>query len=162
MAELTINGQKRQVDVDPERSLLSVLREDLGLTGTKYGCGEAQCGACTVLLDGKAVRSCVTTIAAVGARPVTTIEGLEKDGKLHPVQEGFLEADAMQCGYCISGMILSGVSLLNRSPRPTEREIARAMQGNVCRCGSHPRIVAAIKAASEKMPAAAAEGGATK
>jgi aerobic-type carbon monoxide dehydrogenase small subunit (CoxS/CutS family) len=167
MTELTlvVNGEKHRLETKAERSLLEVLREDLGLTGTKYGCGEAQCGACTVLRDGKPVRSCILPVSEVAGRAaITTIEGLEqKDGHLHPVQEAFLAEDAMQCGYCISGMIMSGmimsgVGLLKRNPRPTEDDILRAMQGNVCRCGSYPRIVAAIKRAASV--AATRAGGA--
>jgi len=158
--EITVNGEKHQVTADPEQSLLTVLRDHLGLTGAKYGCGEAQCGACTVLLDGKAARSCVTPLSSVKARAVTTVEGLEKDGKLHPVQEAFLAEDAMQCGYCITGMIMTGVSLMNRNPKPTESEIRRTFEGNVCRCGSHPRILAALRraAASGEAGEAAKEG----
>src|SRR6266446_6225214 len=117
--ELRINGVRRQIQADPERSLLSVLRDDLDLTGSKYGCGEGQCGACTVLLDGVATRSCITPVGAVGARQITTIEGLEQNGKLHPLQEAFLEMGAMQCGYCTCGMIMSGAALLRKNPHPT-------------------------------------------
>ena len=152
--ELDVNGRRHSVDVDPGRSLLSVLREDLALTGAKYGCGEGQCGACTVLLDRRAVRSCVTTVASVAGSPVTTIEGLAKDGRLHPLQQAFVEEGAMQCGYCVPGMIMSGVSLLETTPSPTPDEIVRSMEGNVCRCGGYPRVVAAIRraAAMEKRP----------
>ena len=146
--ELLINGVKRRVAADDERSLLSVLREELDLTGTKYGCGEGRCGACTVLLDGQPVRSCRTPAVTVAGRQVTTVEGLERDGRLHPLQEAFLEVGAMQCGYCIAGMIMSGVGLLEKNPRPTEEEIVRAMTGNVCRCGTYPRVVAAIQRAA--------------
>ena len=146
--ELEVNGQRHTLDVDPGRSLLDVLREDLGLTGTKYGCGESECGACTVLLDGRAVHSCVTPVARAVNLPVTTIEGLERDGRLHPVQQAFLEDDALQCGYCTAGMILAGASLLAATPHPSRDEIMRAMEGNVCRCGTYPRIVAAIERAA--------------
>jgi aerobic-type carbon monoxide dehydrogenase small subunit (CoxS/CutS family) len=146
--ELNINGRRHRVDVATERSLLSVLREELSLTGSKYGCGEGQCGACTVLLDGKAVRSCQTTVATAANRPVVTIEGLERDGRLHSVQQAFIDETAMQCGYCTSGMIMSAVSLLERTPSPTTDEIVRGMDGNVCRCGTYPEIVAAIKRAA--------------
>jgi len=149
MAELTINGQKRQVDVDPERSLLSVLREDLGLTGTKYGCGEAQCGACTVLLDGKAVRSCVTTVAAVGARPVTTIEGLSADAT-HRVQNAWVAEAVPQCGFCQSGQVMAAAALLAANASPTDADIDRAMAGNVCRCGTYDRIRRAIHRAARE------------
>ena len=143
--ELFVNGKTVPVNVDGERSLLSVLRDDLDLTGTKYGCGEGECGACTVLLDGNPVRSCRTTAAQVGKRKITTIESLEKDGQLHPLQEAFLKMDAMQCSYCTSGMIMSGYALLQKSHDPSESEIIRSMNGNVCRCGVYQRIIAAIK-----------------
>ncbi len=145
---LTVNGKKLPLNVGPEVSLLSALRNDLDLTGTKYGCGEARCGACTVLVDGQPTRSCVTQVGKVSGKQITTIEGLEKDGHLHPLQEAFLKADAMQCGYCTSGMIMSGVGLLNKNARPTRDEIVRHMDGNVCRCGTYQRIVAAIEMAS--------------
>lgn len=145
---LTVNGKKLTVDVDSQTSLLSVLRNDLDLTGTKYGCGEAQCGACTVLVDGQQTRSCVTPVGRVANKKITTIEGLEKDGQLHPVQEAFLKADALQCGYCTPGMIMSSVALLNKNARPTREEIVRHMDRNVCRCGTYLRIVAAIQMAS--------------
>jgi aerobic-type carbon monoxide dehydrogenase small subunit (CoxS/CutS family) len=148
VTELRVNGTPARINADAERSLLSVLRDDLELTGAKYGCGEGQCGACTVLLDGAPARSCITKVGAVGSKQITTIEGLEKNGKLHPVQEAFLEADAMQCAYCTSGMILSGVALLRKKPNPTQEEIVRAMEGNICRCGTYPRIVAALKKAA--------------
>ncbi len=146
--DLVVNAQRREVMAEPERSLLRVLREDLELTGTKYGCGEAQCGACTVLRDGQPIRSCITEVGEVSGKAITTIEGVETNGRLHPVQEAFLAEDAMQCGYCIPGMIMSGVGLLNRKPRPTEAEILQAMEGNICRCGTYPRILAAMKRAS--------------
>lgn len=143
--ELHINGARRRVVVDAERSLLSVLHEDLDLTGAKYGCGEGQCGSCTVLVNGQPVRSCRTGVGTVANKQVTTVEGLERNGRLHPLQEAFLEAVAMQCGYCIPGMIMSGVGLLEKNPHPTEQEIVRAMEGNVCRCGTYARIVAAFR-----------------
>jgi aerobic-type carbon monoxide dehydrogenase small subunit (CoxS/CutS family) len=142
--ELKINGTSRRVNVDAERSLLSVLRDELDLTGSKYGCGEGQCGACTVLIGGNPARSCITKVGAVAGKPIITIEGLESKTGLHPLQQAFLEADAMQCGYCTSGMIVSGVALLNKNPNPSEDEIVRFMEGNVCRCGTYPRIVSAI------------------
>ncbi len=148
ITSLTVNGKKLPLNVGPEVSLLSALRNDLDLTGTKYGCGEARCGACTVLVDGQPTRSCVTQVGKVSGKQITTIEGLEKDGHLHPLQEAFLKADAMQCGYCTSGMIMSGVGLLNKNARPTRDEIVRHMDGNVCRCGTYQRIVAAIETAS--------------
>lgn len=146
---LNVNGKKLPVNVDSQASLLSVLRNELNLTGTKYGCGEAQCGACTVLIDGQPTRSCVTQVGKVASKQIVTIEGLEKDGHLHPLQEAFLKADAMQCGYCTSGMIMSGVALLNKNPRPTENEIVQHMNGNICRCGTYQRIVKAIELASK-------------
>ena len=149
--ELRVNSAKHRVDVEPDRSLLSILRDDLDLTGAKYGCGEGQCGACTVLIDGKATRSCITPVSAVAGKLVTTIEGLEKGGKLHPLQEAFLEAGALQCGYCTPGMIMSGVALLAKTPDPSAEEIIRLMEGNVCRCGTYPRIVAAIGKAAKGM-----------
>lgn len=152
--ELRINGRIERVEADPERTLLTVLRDDLDLTGTKYGCGEGQCGACTVLIDGSAVRSCITPVRAVAGKQITTIEGLEKNGRLHPVQQAFLDADAMQCAYCTPGMIMSGVGLLSKSSRAGDPEILRALQGNVCRCGCYPRIVAAMRMAAAMMKGA--------
>ena len=145
---LLVNGARHEIDPAPEQPLLSVLRDNLNLTGTKYGCGEGQCGACTVLLDGKAVRSCVTSVASAQNKKITTIEGLEQNGKLDPVQEAFLGQEAFQCGYCTPGMILSAVALLNSNPNPTEREIVRFMNGNICRCGTYSRIVAAVRQAA--------------
>jgi aerobic-type carbon monoxide dehydrogenase small subunit (CoxS/CutS family) len=146
--ELQVNGNKRRVEVDGDRSLLSVLRDELDLTGAKYGCGEGQCGACTVLIDGRASRSCLTQVASVEGKQITTIEGLARNGDLHPLQESFLAMDAMQCGYCTAGMIMSGAGLLKKTPNPTDAEIMRAMEGNVCRCGTYTRIVAAIRQAA--------------
>jgi aerobic-type carbon monoxide dehydrogenase small subunit (CoxS/CutS family) len=154
ITELHINGSKSRIDAESDRSLLSVLRDDLDLTGSKYGCGEGQCGACTVLIDGQATRSCITTVGAAAGKKIATIEGLEKDGRLHPIQESFLEADALQCGYCTPGMIMSGVALLAKNPNPSEQEIVQFMQGNVCRCGSYPRIVTAIRKAARAMKGA--------
>jgi isoquinoline 1-oxidoreductase subunit alpha len=145
---LRINGQSFSVDTDPDARLLWVLREQLDLSGTKYGCGEGQCGACTVLIDGRAQRSCITPISAVSGKSITTIEGLAKGDRLHPVQQAFLDEGAMQCAYCTSGMIMSAVSLLNNREKPSEAEIVQFMQGNICRCGTYPRIVAAIQRAS--------------
>jgi aerobic-type carbon monoxide dehydrogenase small subunit (CoxS/CutS family) len=147
--EITINGQKHQLQVDPGKNLLEVLHDELDLTGAKYGCGEGQCGACTILLEGRPVRSCTTPAASAAGREIITIEGLEKDGKLHPLQQAFMEADAFQCGYCTPGMILSGVALLNKNDNPTRREIINAMQGNICRCGTYPRIISAIEKAAQ-------------
>lgn len=149
--ELVVNGVRHTVEAEPDRPLLTVLRDELELTGAKYGCGEGQCGACTVMLEDRALRSCQTKISAAAGRRITTIEGLEEHGRLHPLQEAFLEQDAMQCGYCTPGMIVSGAALLKRNPNPTEAEIAQAMQGNMCRCGTYPRIVAAMRSASRKM-----------
>ncbi len=145
---LNVNGKKMTVDVASTVSLLSVLRNDLGLTGSKYGCGEGQCGACTVLIDGQPTRSCITQVGRAGGKQITTIEGLERDGKLHPLQEAFIKADAMQCAYCTSGMIMSGAALLARTPRPSRDEIISGMNGNICRCGTYQRIVNAIEIAS--------------
>ena len=145
--ELQVNGRRRTVEADPGKSLLAVLRDNLDLTGSKYGCGEGQCGACTVLLDGRPVRSCITPVGSVGDRPVLTIEGLERDGRLHPVQTAFLAEGALQCGYCTAGMIMAAVGLLNRTSAPSDDEIRRNLDGNICRCGTYPRIVAAVKQA---------------
>lgn len=147
---LNVNGSERQVDAPPDESLLSVLRNSLQLTGTKYGCGEGQCGACTVLIDGRPVRSCRTPVSQAAGKKITTIEGLEQNGKLHPVQAAFLEQEALQCGYCTSGMILSAVALLNAIPNPTDDDIVRQMNGNVCRCGTYARILAAVKQAAQQ------------
>jgi aerobic-type carbon monoxide dehydrogenase small subunit (CoxS/CutS family) len=148
LIELVVNGRRHRVDVDPDRTLLSVLREELALTGSKYGCGEGQCGACTVLLGASAVKSCRTPVAKAAASPVTTIEGLERDGRLHPLQQAFIDETAMQCGYCTTGMIMAGVALLRTTPKPTADEIVSGMNGNVCRCGTYPQIVAAIQRAA--------------
>jgi aerobic-type carbon monoxide dehydrogenase small subunit (CoxS/CutS family) len=155
---LAINGKSYTVDAEPQTSLLSVLREQLDLTGSKYGCGEGQCGACTVLIDGKAQRSCVTKVGTVSQKQITTIEGLASGEQLHPVQEAFLEAAAMQCGYCTSGMIMSAVALLQRNPAPKESEIINFMDGNICRCGTYPRIVTAIQKAAKVMASSAGKG----
>jgi aerobic-type carbon monoxide dehydrogenase small subunit (CoxS/CutS family) len=143
-----VNGKKLRVDVDPQTPLLYVLRDHLNLTGTKYGCGEARCGACTVLVDGQPMRSCVTAVARATEKQIDTIEGLEKDGKLNALQEAFLKADALQCGYCTSGMIVSATALLNKNPKPTRDEIVQHMNGNICRCGTYLRIVNAIEIAA--------------
>jgi aerobic-type carbon monoxide dehydrogenase small subunit (CoxS/CutS family) len=145
---LNINGKKMTVDVDSTVSLLGVLRNDLGLTGSKYGCGEGQCGACTVLIDGQPTRSCITQVGRAAGKQITTIEGLEQDGKLHPLQEAFIKADAMQCAYCTSGMIMAGAALLSKTPKPSRDEIVSGMNGNICRCGTYQRIVNAIEIAS--------------
>ena len=145
---LNVNGNRRTVDVDASVSLLSVLRDDLDLTGTKYGCGEGRCGACTVLLDGQVTRSCVTQVSRAAGKQITTIEGLEKDGKLHPLQEAFIKADAMQCAFCTSGMIMAATALLDKNARPSRDEIVSGMNRNICRCGAYQRIIEAIQIAS--------------
>jgi aerobic-type carbon monoxide dehydrogenase small subunit (CoxS/CutS family) len=150
ITELDVNGSKRRVDADADRTLLSVLRDDLDLTGAKYGCGEGQCAACTVLIDGQATKSCITKAGSVAGKHIVTVEGLAQNGKLHPVQQAFLDADALQCGYCTPGMIMGAVSLLRRTPNPSEAEIVSGMNGHICRCGTYPRIVSAIRAASTK------------
>ncbi|HSQ56152.1 MAG TPA: (2Fe-2S)-binding protein [Gemmata sp.] len=148
---LNVNGAARPVDADPARTLLSVLRDDLGLTGAKYGCGEGHCGACTVIVDGKPVRSCSTKVGTTAEKKIGTIEGLATGEKLHAVQEAFLESGAMQCGYCTTGMIMSAVALLNNNPEPTREQIVRWMTGNICRCGTYTRIIAAVENAAKAM-----------
>ncbi|HWZ97320.1 MAG TPA: (2Fe-2S)-binding protein [Candidatus Dormibacteraeota bacterium] len=148
---LLVNDTPSKVDADARSSLLSILREQLELTGTKYGCGEGQCGACTVLIDGVAHRSCLTPAADAEGKAITTIEGLAKNGRLHPLQEAFLAEEAMQCAYCASGMIMSAVGLLQTDANPTESKIKDSLEGNVCRCGTHPRIVAAVQRAARIM-----------
>jgi len=148
---LKVNGRAVAVEAEAEASLLSVLREELDLTGTKYGCGEGQCGACTVLVEGRAQRSCVTRIAAVAGKAITTIEGLATGERLHPVQQAFVDAGAFQCAYCTPGMIMSSVGLLKAAANPSEAEIEQSLQGNICRCGTHPRIVAAVQQAAKAM-----------
>jgi aerobic-type carbon monoxide dehydrogenase small subunit (CoxS/CutS family) len=148
LVNLNVNGKKLQVDVDAQTPLLYVLRDDLNLTGTKYGCGEAQCGACTVLVDGRAMRSCVTPVGRVSGKQITTIEGMEKDGKPHPLQEAFIKADALQCGYCTPGMIMAAAGLLNKNTKPSREEIVKHMDANICRCGTYARIVNAIELAA--------------
>lgn len=145
---LTVNGRRHVLDVGPDRTLLSVLREELALTGTKYGCGEGECGACTVLLGDESVHSCSVLAGRVAGRPITTIEGLERDGRLHPVQAAFVDEQAMQCGYCTPGMIMRAVALLRAVPAPDDERIVAELEGNVCRCGTYPRIVAAVKRAA--------------
>jgi aerobic-type carbon monoxide dehydrogenase small subunit (CoxS/CutS family) len=145
---LRVNGQQRSLDVDSETSLLNVLRDHLDLTGSKYGCGEGQCGACTVLIEGQATRSCITPVGRAAGKSITTIEGLSPEGRLTPLQQAFLNADAMQCAYCTSGMIMSATALLKETPRPTREQIVDHMDGNVCRCGTYQRIIAAIQQAA--------------
>lgn len=156
--ELVVNQRHYRLVVDGERRLLWVLRDELNLTGAKYGCGEGQCGACTVLIEGAPVRSCMTRASAVEGKEITTIEGLAQNGKLDPVQQAFLDADAMQCGYCTPGMILSAAGLLRKTPHPSGPEIRRALEGNVCRCGTHPRIIRAVQMAAERSVSASAGG----
>ena len=145
----TVNGKRHTVTTDPQRPLLDVLREDLQLTGTKYGCGEGQCRACTVLMGGKSVPSCLTSVGDANNETILTIEGLAKDGKLHPVQEAFLAEGAFQCGYCTSGMIMGMVGLLKEKPNPSEPDILGRMQRHICRCCSYPKISAALKRAAK-------------
>ena len=146
--KLNVNGKQQVVDVDPKTPVLWVLRDHLNLVGTKYGCGIAQCGACTVLLDGNAVRSCSLPVSAIGSKKLTTIEGLSENGD-HPVQKAWLEHDVPQCGYCQAGQVMSAVALLNKNSKPTDEQIETAMQGNICRCGTYLRIKDAIKTASK-------------
>lgn len=146
---LNINRINHEVSVEPDANLLSVLRNHLDLTGSKYGCGEGACGACMVLIDGKPMPSCITPVIGAAGKAIITIEGLEKNGKLHPVQQAFLSADPFQCSYCASGMIMSSVALLRNNPAPTEEDIVAGMNRNICRCGTYPNIVKAIKLASK-------------
>ncbi len=152
---LNVNGARLHVTAPAEETLLSVLRNRLDLTGTKYGCGEGQCGACTVLLDGRATRSCLMPVSAIASAKVTTIEGLEQRGALTPLQQAFMDEGAFQCGYCTSGMIMSATSLLRDTHNPSEAQIVEAMNGNICRCGTYPRIVAAVQRAARS----SAQGG---
>jgi aerobic-type carbon monoxide dehydrogenase small subunit (CoxS/CutS family) len=152
ITQLKVNGAVLKIDADSQWTLLSVLRDQLDLTGTKYGCGEGQCGACTVLIDGPAKRSCRTQIGIVGDSEVTTIEGLAVGEHLHPLQQAFLDEGAMQCAYCTSGMIMSATALLNSNHSPSPDDILQAMEGNICRCGTYPRIVSAIQKAAKSMP----------
>jgi aerobic-type carbon monoxide dehydrogenase small subunit (CoxS/CutS family) len=151
VSELHVNGSKHALLADPDRTLLSVLRDDLGLTGSKYGCGEGRCGACTVHLDGQRTHSCQTRIGNVQAKKVSTIEGLATGDRLHPLQQAFLEIGALQCGYCTPGMIMAAAAFLSDNPTPTRDEIARGMNGNICRCGVYGRIIAAIEQAAKAM-----------
>jgi len=146
---LLVNGTKHSIDADSQSSLLSVLREQLDLTGTKYGCGEGQCGACTVLIDNIPQRSCLTPVGDVEGKNVTTIEGLAQNDRLHPLQEAFLAEEAMQCAYCTPGMIMSAAGLLRTEANPSTEKIINALNGNICRCGTHPRIVAAVQRAAK-------------
>lgn len=150
-SKLHVNGREIPVDIDAGRPLLGVLRDDLELTGCKYGCGEGQCGACTVLVDGKAIRSCQAAVSEMDGKAIRTIEGLAKDGRLHPVQQAFLDADAFQCGYCTCGMILAAVALLERHPDPTGEQLDAGMNGSICRCGAYNNIRAAIHQAAKTL-----------
>ena len=143
--DLRVNGRRHRVEGDPGDSLLWVLREDLRLTGSKYGCGEGYCGACTVLIDDRPTRSCVTTLADAAGRTILTIEGVGEGERLHPVQQAFVDAEAFQCGYCTPGMVMAAIGLLKTNPRPSDDDIARLLDRNVCRCGTYPRILAAVK-----------------
>jgi aerobic-type carbon monoxide dehydrogenase small subunit (CoxS/CutS family) len=156
--QLEVNGRRHTVEAEPTRSLLGVLRDELALTGTKYGCGEGQCGACTVLLGGAPVHACVTPVSGAAGKPIITIEGLERAGHLHPLQQAFIDEGALQCGYCTPGMIMSGLALLRTNSAPTPDDIRRAMEGIVCRCGTYPRIVAAIQRAAKGSEVSEKEG----
>jgi aerobic-type carbon monoxide dehydrogenase small subunit (CoxS/CutS family) len=155
---LRVNGRDREIDAEPGDNLLSILRYDLGLTGSRFGCGEGQCGACTVLLDGAAARSCVTRVASIGNKAITTIESLADGDRLHPVQQAFLDAEAFQCGYCTSGMVMATVGLLRTNPNPSEQDVARLLDRSVCRCGTYPRIVKAVRLAAERMRTSTSSG----
>ncbi len=148
---ISVNGQTHQSDAAPDTPLLYVLRNDLGLNGAKYGCGVSQCGACTVIADGKAVRSCVTALSAAGGRRITTLEGLLNNGRPHPLQQAFIDEQAAQCGYCTNGMIMTAKAFLDRNPNPTEAQIRKALAANLCRCGTHNRIVRAVQRAAKAM-----------
>ena len=148
---LTVNGQQRTITTDAGRTLLDVLREDLGLTGAKYGCGEGRCGACSVLLDGQPVHACITPVSKADNKSIVTIEGLAEGDSLHPVQEAFLDEQAMLCGYCTGGMILAAVSLLEKNASPSEQDIVAGMNGHICRCNGYPKIITAVRQAAEKM-----------
>ncbi|MCU1292903.1 MAG: (2Fe-2S)-binding domain protein [Bryobacterales bacterium] len=155
--DLVVNGASRRIETDPERPLLWVLRNDLDLTGAKFGCGEGQCGACTVLIDGVAHRSCLTPVGSVAGKEITTVEGLADGERLHPVQQSFIDCDAMQCGYCTPGMIMQSVALLRKDAAPSESEIKQQLEGNICRCGTYNRIVAAVQKAGQAMASQAKE-----
>jgi nicotinate dehydrogenase subunit A len=156
---LKVNGRSHQIEGEPGDSLLSVLRYELGLTGSKFGCGEGYCGACTVHIDGAVARSCTARLGAVAGKTITTIEAIGTPERLHPVQEAFLEAEAFQCGYCTPGMVMATIAFLNTNPNPTADDIAKAMDRNVCRCGTFPRIVKAIQLAAARMKTTANAGG---
>jgi nicotinate dehydrogenase subunit A len=156
---LRVNGRVHRVGAEPGDSLLTVLRDDLGLTGSKYGCGEGQCGACTVLIDSTATRSCVTRVGTLAGKDITTIEGIAAGERLHPVQQAFLEAEAFQCGYCTPGMVMATIALLQTYPDPSEPDIAKLMDRSVCRCGVYPRIVRAVRLAAGQMKTTPSTGG---
>lgn len=162
VTEIHINGKRYSIDAAPDTPLLSVLRDQLDLTGSKYGCGEGQCGACTVLIDGNPRHSCISPVGAAAKKQITTIEGLEQNGRLHPLQQAFLDEGAMQCAYCTSGMIMTGVALLKTNPSPSEAQIIEYLQGNVCRCGTQPRIVAAVHRAASAIANAGPKGAGVK
>ena len=149
--EIEVNGKRYAVSYPPDTPLLNVLRDEFGLTGAKYGCGEGQCGACTVLIGGAPRRSCQISVSAAAAKPVTTIEGLEREGQLHPVQQAFLDAGAFQCAFCTSGMVMSSVGLLQMTANPKREDIVQFLQGNICRCGTHLRIIEAVQHAAKTM-----------
>jgi nicotinate dehydrogenase subunit A len=155
---LRINGRMHNIDGEPADSLLSVLRDELGLTGSKFGCGEGYCGACTVFVDDQVTRSCTARLAAVTGKSIVTIEAIAEQGRLHPVQEAFLEVEAFQCGYCTPGMVMATIGLLRVNPNPSETDIAKILDRNVCRCGTYPRIVHAVKRAAERMKSTSATG----
>jgi nicotinate dehydrogenase subunit A len=155
---LRVNGRDREIDAEQDDNLLSILRDDFGLTGSRYGCGEGRCGACTVLLDAAAARSCVTRVASVGTKAITTIEALAEGGHLHPVQQAFLDAEAFQCGYCTSGMVMAAVGMLRTNPNPSESDVARLLDGSVCRCGTYARIVKAVRLAADRMRSSTSSG----
>lgn len=146
-----LNGKKTEILIDPTNTLLWVLRNQLGLTGTKYGCGMGFCGSCTVIIDNEAVRSCSLPVGDIEGKKIITIEGLEKKGKLHPVQKAFVEHDALQCGFCTPGMVMNAVALLNKNPKPTQQDIITGMEDNLCRCGAHVRIIKAVETAANEM-----------
>jgi aerobic-type carbon monoxide dehydrogenase small subunit (CoxS/CutS family) len=148
---LIVNGKERSVVTNPERSLLDVLREDLHVTGPKYGCGEGQCGACTVLMEGRPARSCVVPVSLANKKKITTIEGLAEGDRLHPVQQAFLDEGAVQCGYCTPGMVLTAVALLEEHPRPTDEQVVEAMNGNICRCNGYTKILNAVRRAAKQI-----------
>jgi aerobic-type carbon monoxide dehydrogenase small subunit (CoxS/CutS family) len=151
ITELHVNGKRYPIDAEADSSLLFVLRDQLDLTGSKYGCGEGMCGACTVWIDGTPRRSCITGVGSVAGKQITTIEGLAANGRLHPLQQAFLDAESFQCAYCTSGMIMTGAALLRTNSNPSEQDVVHAMQGNICRCGTHLRIVEAVRRAAEGM-----------